>query len=114
MVAHYYNPGYWTVRSRLLYEGGTVASACPPDCRVRFLAEIYGLIPWEVALITLISSGKSGRAISQRLGVGMPMIRQYCGWIHNKIGTRSRLGIGFRDIRRQMVDGKERGSTRST
>jgi hypothetical protein len=23
MVAHYYNPGYWTVRSRLLYEGGT-------------------------------------------------------------------------------------------
>jgi hypothetical protein len=24
MVAHYYNLGYWTVRSRLLYEGGTV------------------------------------------------------------------------------------------
>jgi hypothetical protein len=24
MIAHYYNPGYWTVRSRLLYEGGTV------------------------------------------------------------------------------------------
>jgi hypothetical protein len=24
IVAHYYNPGYWTVQTRLLYDGGTV------------------------------------------------------------------------------------------
>jgi DNA-binding NarL/FixJ family response regulator len=78
-------------------------SACPPGCRVCFLAEIYGLTPREVALIALISSGKSGRAISQTLGVGMPKIRQYCSRIHSKIGTCSRLGIGLWAIRKGMV-----------
>jgi DNA-binding CsgD family transcriptional regulator len=58
----------------------------PPGCRVCSLAELYGLIPREVALIALISSGKSGRAISQMLGVGMSKIGQYCGRIHGKIG----------------------------
>jgi DNA-binding CsgD family transcriptional regulator len=57
----------------------------------------------EVALIALISSGKSGRAISQALGVGMPKIRQYCSRIHGKIGTHSRLGIGLWAIRKGMV-----------
>ena len=79
------------------------ASACLPGCRVCSLAEIYGLIPREVALIALISSGKSGRAISQALGVGMPKIRQYCSRIHGKIGTRSRLGIGLWAIREGRV-----------
>ena len=79
------------------------ASACPPGCRVCFLAEIYGLTPREVTLIALISSGKSGRAISQTLGVGMQKIRQYCSRIHGKIGTHSRLGIGLWAIRKGMV-----------
>jgi DNA-binding CsgD family transcriptional regulator len=78
-------------------------SACPPGCRVCFLAEIYGLTPREVTLIALISSGKSGRAISQTLGLGMSKIRQYCGRIHGKIGTHSRLGIGLWAIRKGMV-----------
>jgi DNA-binding CsgD family transcriptional regulator len=86
--------------SRLTKSG---ASACPPGCRVCFLAEIYGLTPREVALIALISSGKSGRAISEALGVGMQKIRQYCGRIHGKIGTHSRLGIGLWAIRKGMV-----------
>jgi ATP/maltotriose-dependent transcriptional regulator MalT len=62
--------------------------ACPPGCRVCFLAEIYGLTPREVALIALISSGTSGRVISQTLGVGMTTIRPYCARIHGKIATR--------------------------
>jgi len=33
----------------------------------------------------------------------MPKIRQYCGRIHGKIGTRSRLGIGLWAIRKGMV-----------
>jgi hypothetical protein len=33
----------------------------------------------------------------------MPKIRQYCGRIHGKIGTRSRLGIGLWAIRMGMV-----------
>jgi DNA-binding CsgD family transcriptional regulator len=78
-------------------------STCPPACRVCFLAEIYGLTPREVTLIALISSGKNGRAISQTLGVGMSKIRQYCGRIHGKIGTHSRLGIGLWAIRKGMV-----------
>jgi DNA-binding CsgD family transcriptional regulator len=78
-------------------------SACPPGCRVCFLAQKYGLTPREVALIALISSGKSGRAISQTLGIEMPTIRQYCGRIHGKIGTHSRLAIGLWAIRKGMV-----------
>ena len=68
-----------------------------------FLAQKYGLTPREVTLIALISSGKSGRAISQTLGIGMPTIRQYCGRIHGKIGTHSRLAIGLWAIRNGMV-----------
>jgi DNA-binding CsgD family transcriptional regulator len=58
------------------------------------LARKYGLTPREVSLIAF-SSGKSGRAISQTLNVGMPTIREYCRWIHGKIGTHSRLAIGL-------------------
>jgi DNA-binding CsgD family transcriptional regulator len=78
-------------------------SACPPGCRVCFIARKYGLTPREVTLIALISSGKSGRAISQTLGIGMPTIRQHCGRIHGKIGTHSRLAIGIWAIRNGMV-----------
>jgi DNA-binding CsgD family transcriptional regulator len=78
-------------------------SACSPGCGVCFLAQKYGLIPREVALIALICSGKSGRAISQTLGVGMPMIREYCRRIHAKIGTHSRLAIGLGAIRNGIV-----------
>jgi DNA-binding CsgD family transcriptional regulator len=70
--------------------------------RVCFLAKKYGLTPREVTLIALISSGKSGRAISQTLGIGMPTIRKYC-CIHDKIGTHSRLEIGLWAIREGMV-----------
>jgi DNA-binding CsgD family transcriptional regulator len=52
-----------------------------------FSAQKYGLTPREVTLIPLISSGKSGRAISQTLGIGMPTMLQHCGRIHGKIGT---------------------------
>jgi DNA-binding CsgD family transcriptional regulator len=78
-------------------------SACPPGCRVCFLAQKYGLTPREVALIALISLGKSGRAIGQTLGIGMPTIREYCRRIHGKIGTHSRLAIGLWAIRNGMV-----------
>jgi DNA-binding CsgD family transcriptional regulator len=78
-------------------------AACPPGCRVCFLARKYGLTPREVTLIALISSGKSGRAISQTLGIGMPTIRKYCGIIHGKIGTHSRLAIGLWAIHEGMV-----------
>jgi DNA-binding CsgD family transcriptional regulator len=81
----------------------TRESACPPGCRVCFLARKYGLTPREVTLIALISSGKSGRAISQTLGIGMPTIRKYCGIIHGKIGTHSRLAIGLWAIREGIV-----------
>jgi DNA-binding NarL/FixJ family response regulator len=81
----------------------TGESACPPGCRVCFLAQQYGLTPREVALIALISSGKSGRAISQTLGIEMLTIRQYCSRIHGKIGTHSRLAIGLWAIRKGMV-----------
>jgi DNA-binding CsgD family transcriptional regulator len=81
----------------------TRESACPPGCRVCFLAQKYGLTPREVTLIALISSGKSGRAISQTLGIGMPTIRKYCSIIHDKIGTHSRLAIGLWAIREGMV-----------
>jgi DNA-binding NarL/FixJ family response regulator len=81
----------------------TGESACPPDCRVCFLAQQYGLTPREVALIALISSGKSGRAISRTLGIEMSAIRQYCCRIHGKIGTHSRLAIGLWAIRKGMV-----------
>jgi DNA-binding CsgD family transcriptional regulator len=60
-------------------------------------------LPGEVALIALISSGKSGRAISQMLGIGMATIRQHCRRIHGKIGTHSRLAIGLWAIRNGMV-----------
>jgi DNA-binding NarL/FixJ family response regulator len=43
-----------------------------------FLAQKYELTPREVTLIALITSGKSGRAISQTLGIGMLKIRQHC------------------------------------
>jgi DNA-binding CsgD family transcriptional regulator len=78
-------------------------SVCRPGCRVCFLAQKYGLTPREVTLIALICSGKSGRAISQTLGIGMPTIRQHCGRIHSKIGTHSRLAIGLWAIRNGMV-----------
>ena len=78
-------------------------SACQLGCRVCFLAQRYGLTPREVTLIALISSGKSGRAISQTLGIRMPTIRQHCGRIHGKIGTHSRLAIGLWAIRNGMV-----------
>jgi DNA-binding CsgD family transcriptional regulator len=70
---------------------------------VCFLAQKYGLTPREVALIALINLGKSGRAISQTLGIGMPTIREYCRRIHGKIGTHSRLAIGLWAIRNGMV-----------
>jgi DNA-binding CsgD family transcriptional regulator len=78
-------------------------SACPPGCRVCFLAQKYGLTPREVTLIALICLGKSGRVISQILGIGMPTIRQHCGRIHGKIRTHSRLAIGLWAIRNGMV-----------
>jgi DNA-binding CsgD family transcriptional regulator len=78
-------------------------SAYPPGCRVCFLAQKYGLTPREVALIALISSGKSGRAISQTLGIGMATIRHHCRRIHGKIGTHSQLAIGLWAIRKAMV-----------
>ena len=77
--------------------------ACPPGCGVCFLAQKYGLTPREVTLIALISLGKSGRTISQILGIGIPTVRQHCGRIHRKIGTRSRLAIGLWAIRTGMV-----------
>ncbi len=120
VVAHYYSPGSGLHEGSALrrWDGASVregdrlelspltttrASACPPHCRVCFLAQRYGLIPREVALIALISSGKSGRAISQTLGVEMPTIREYCRRIHAKIGTHSRLAIGLWAIRKGMV-----------
>jgi DNA-binding CsgD family transcriptional regulator len=78
-------------------------SACPPGCRVCLLAQKYGLTLREVTLIALICSGKSGRAISQTLGIEMSAIRQYCRRIHGKIGTHSRLAIGLWAIRKGMV-----------
>jgi DNA-binding CsgD family transcriptional regulator len=78
-------------------------SACPRGCRVCFLARKYGLTTREVTVIALISSGQSGRAMSKTLGIGMPRIRKYCGIIHRKIGTRSRLAIGLWAIRKGMV-----------
>jgi DNA-binding CsgD family transcriptional regulator len=77
--------------------------ACSPGCRVCFLAQKYGLTPREVSLIALVCSGKSGRAISQTLGIEMPTIRQYFRRIHGKIGTHSRLAIGLWAIRKGMV-----------
>jgi DNA-binding CsgD family transcriptional regulator len=81
----------------------TRESACPPSCRVCFLARKYRLNPREVTVIALISAGKSGRAISQTLGIAMPTIRKYCGIIHAKSGTHSRLAIALRAIREGMV-----------
>jgi DNA-binding CsgD family transcriptional regulator len=71
------------------------ASACSPGCGMCFLAQIYGFVPREIALIALISAGKTGHAIDQTLGVGMPTILQYCGRIHGKIGTRSRSELVY-------------------
>jgi DNA-binding CsgD family transcriptional regulator len=81
----------------------TQESACPPRCRVCLLAREYGLTAREVTLIALISSGQSSRAMSQTLGIGMPTIRKYCGIIHEKIGTHSRLAIGLWAIHKGMV-----------
>jgi DNA-binding CsgD family transcriptional regulator len=78
-------------------------STCPPGCRVCFLVREYGLTSREVTVIALISSGQSGRDMSQTLGIGMPRIRKYCGSIHRKIGTHSRLAIGLWAIRKGMV-----------
>jgi DNA-binding CsgD family transcriptional regulator len=66
----------------------------------------------EVTLITLICSGKSGRAISQTLGIGIPTIRQHCGRIHGKIGTHSWLAIGLWAIRKGMVKSAVRSESR--
>jgi DNA-binding CsgD family transcriptional regulator len=68
---------------------------CSPGCGICFLAQIYGFIPREIALIALISAGKTGHAIDQTLGVGMPTILQYCGRIHGNIGTRSRSELVY-------------------
>lgn len=76
---------------------------CPRDCRVCFLARAYGLSPREVSLIALISSGRSSRAMSQIMDIGITTIREYCRIIHRKIGTRSRLAIGLWAIREGMV-----------
>jgi DNA-binding CsgD family transcriptional regulator len=120
VVAHYQNPGAGLHERPALrrWDGASVRegdrlelspltttrpSACPPGCRVCFLAQKYGLTPREVALIALISLGKSGRAISQTLGVEMSTIREYCRTIHAKIGTHSRLAIGLWAIREGMV-----------
>jgi DNA-binding CsgD family transcriptional regulator len=81
----------------------TRESACPRGCRVCFLARKYGLTPREVTLIALICSGKSGRAISQILGIKMPTIAKYCSIIHDKIGTHSRLAIGLWALHKGMV-----------
>jgi DNA-binding CsgD family transcriptional regulator len=80
-------------------------AACPCDCRVCFLAREYGLTPREVTLIALISSGRSSRAISKILGIGITTIRECCRTIHGKIGTRSPLAIGLWAIREGMVKG---------
>ena len=68
-----------------------------------FSRAIIGSLLGKLPLIPLISSGKSGRAISQTLGIVMPTIRQHCGKIHGKIGTHSRLAIGLWAIRNGMV-----------
>jgi DNA-binding CsgD family transcriptional regulator len=78
-------------------------SACPRDCRVCFLARKYGLTPREVTLIALISSGRSSRAMSKILGIGITTIRECCRIIQGKIGTHSRLAIGLWAIRNGMV-----------
>jgi DNA-binding CsgD family transcriptional regulator len=78
-------------------------SACPPGCRVCFLARKYGLTPREVTLIALISSGRSIRAMSTILGLGITTIRECCRTIHRKIGTHSPLAIGLWAIREGMV-----------
>jgi DNA-binding CsgD family transcriptional regulator len=78
-------------------------SACPPGCRVCFLAQKYGLTPREVNLIALISSGRSSRAMSKILGLGITTIRESCRTIHRKIGTHSPLAIGLWAIREGMV-----------
>jgi DNA-binding CsgD family transcriptional regulator len=83
----------------------TRESACPPCCRVCFLARKYGLTPREVNLIALISLGQSSRTMSQTLGIKVETIREYCRIIHHKIGTRSRLAIGLWAIRKGMVKG---------
>ena len=76
---------------------------CQPGCRVCFLAKKYRLTPREVTLIALISSGQSGRAMSQILGVKVKTICEYCVRIHGKIGTHSRLAIGLWAIHEGMV-----------
>jgi DNA-binding CsgD family transcriptional regulator len=81
----------------------TPESACPRDCRVCFLARKYGLTPREVSLIALISSGRSSRAMSKILGIGITTIRECCRTIHGKIGTHSPLAIGLWAIREGMV-----------
>jgi DNA-binding CsgD family transcriptional regulator len=81
----------------------TRESACPRDCRVCFLARKYGLTPREVTLIALISSGRSSRAMSKILGIGITTIRECCRTIHGKIGTHSPLAIGLWAIREGMV-----------
>jgi DNA-binding NarL/FixJ family response regulator len=68
-----------------------------------FSLENTGSPPREITLIALISSGQSGRAMSKTLGIGMPTIRKYCGIIHDKICTHSRLAIGLWAIREGMV-----------
>jgi DNA-binding NarL/FixJ family response regulator len=65
----------------------------------------FVILPTDIGSLLgkLICSGKSGRAISQTLGVEMPTIRQYCRGIHGKIGTHSRLAIGLWAIREGMM-----------
>jgi DNA-binding CsgD family transcriptional regulator len=81
----------------------TRESPCPRGCRVCFLARKYGLTPREVNLIALISSGRSSRAMSRIMGIGITTIRECCRTIHRKIGTHSRLAIGLWAIRKGMV-----------
>ena len=81
----------------------TESRACPPGCRVCFLARKYGLTPREVTLIAMISSGRSSRAMSKIMGTGITTIRRCCRTINDKIGTHSPLAIGLWAIREGMV-----------
>jgi DNA-binding NarL/FixJ family response regulator len=96
-----------SVRKRNRLEPLTLAKtrerACPPGCRVCFIAQKYLLTPREVILIALISSGWSSRAMSKTLGIGITTIRECYRIIHRKIGTHSRLAIGLWAIREGMV-----------
>jgi hypothetical protein len=82
---------------------------CTPGCRVCFLAQEYGLTPREVTLIALICSDKSGRAISQILGIGIAddssALRQDSWQDWHPFAARNRF------MGDTQWDGEKRGST---